>query len=149
MEAGLREADNALRKRRGKKQQTEHLDIPVYAPHFFSLVDMTLVFWDVLDLKKLELFGGHDPTRGSGEGAFQISRVASGRVKKCSKVHGSGRVGLQGLQISPVGSGQVRSRFFRTSRVGSGRVGSGWVGSGRAGSITCPISRVESDRAKR
>ena len=27
-----------------------------------------------------ELFTGHDPTRGSGQGDFKISRVGSGRV---------------------------------------------------------------------
>lgn len=41
VEAGDREADNALRQG-AKRQQTEHLDI--YASYFFSLVDMPFVF---------------------------------------------------------------------------------------------------------
>ena len=47
--------------------------------------------------------------RGSGHGVFKMSRVGSGRVRKCSKSHGSGRVGSRGYQISWVGSGRVKS----------------------------------------
>ena len=72
--------------------------------------------------KQQGFFTGHDPTRGSVQGGFKISRI------------GSSRVGSRGFKISRVGSGQVnrlqnlagrvRSRGFKISRVGSGRVGS-------------------------
>ena len=67
-------------------------------------------------------FTGRDPSRGSGQEVFKISRGESSRVKvfEFSRVR-SGRVGS-----GRVGSGRVGS-----GRVGSGRVGSGWVGSGR------------------
>ena len=53
---------------------------------------------------------GHDPSRGSDPEVFKISRsesgrVGSGRVRRCSKSHGSGQ------EVS-----------YLTGRVGSGRV---------------------------
>ena len=71
--------------------------------------------------KKTGFFAGHDPTRVS-------------RVTWCSKCHGLGRVGSgsvqtltgrvgSGQEVSKSrGSGQVGSRVFQISRVGSGRV---------------------------
>ena len=46
------------------------------------------------------LFTGHDPTRGSGQGGFKISRVGSGRVKRFSKSRGSGRVMTREIRVT-------------------------------------------------
>ena len=40
------------------------------------------------------LFTGHEPARGLRRGAFKISRVGSGLVRKFSKSYGSGQVTL-------------------------------------------------------
>ena len=37
-------------------------------------------------------FAGHHPTRGSGQEGFKMSRVRSGRFRRCSKCNGLGRV---------------------------------------------------------
>ena len=82
---------------------------------------------------------GHDPTRGSGQGFQNLA----------------GRVGSGNYVLKYHGPGQVGSRVFKISRVGSDRVnrasksrGSGRVGSGRVGSRGFKISRVESGRVK-
>ena len=64
-----------------------------------------------------ELFTGHDAAHGWGQEGIKSSRVASGRIRRCSKSHGSGRVG----------SGRVRPDSNHTGRAGfksyvSGRV---------------------------
>ena len=51
---------------------------------------------------------GRDPTRGPCQEVIKVSRVEWGRVRRCLKYHGTGRVG----------SGRVRR--FRISRVGTG-----------------------------
>ena len=61
------------------------------------------------------LFTGHDPTRGSVQEGFKISRVGSGH--HVLKSHGSGRVGSRGFQNL---AGRVGSKGFKISRVGSG-----------------------------
>lgn len=43
------------------------------------------------------LFTGRDPIRGSGQEVFKNIRVGSGRVRRYSKSHGSGRVRLGGV----------------------------------------------------
>ena len=42
-----------------------------------------------------------------GSRSVRTSRVGSGRVKKCSKCHGSGRVIFESDDISRVGSGHI------------------------------------------
>ena len=64
--------------------------------------------------KKSRGFDGDHPTRGLGQEAFKLSRLESGRIRRCSKSLGPGRAG--------------------PGRVGSGRVGSGRIGSDRIGS---------------
>ena len=59
-----------------------------------------------------ELFTGRDRARGSRQEVIQISRVESGRVRRCLKYHGTGRAG----------SGPVGSRGFQISRVGAGYI---------------------------
>ena len=48
---------------------------------------------------------------GSGQDVFGISRVGSGRVRRCLECRGSGRVGSGGFQkpAGRVGSGQVKT----------------------------------------
>ena len=59
----------------------------------------------------------HDPTdprvRGLGEEGFKISRVESGRIKRCSQCHGSGQ---EIFQNSRVGSGQADPKPIRPAR---------------------------------
>ena len=62
-----------------------------------------------------------DSIRGPGPEIFTLSRLESGRIRICSKSHGSGRV----RRVSNITSGQA---MFEISRVRFGRVGSGWVG---------------------
>ena len=92
---------------------------------------------------------------------IQNSRVESGRVRSCSKSHGSGRAGSKGSHYQNltgwVGPGQM-GQMLEISRVGLGPVilarpnpretMSGWVvtcskfhGTGRAGSKMLEISR--------
>ena len=59
---------------------------------------------------------------GSGGLQYVTGRVGSVRVRKCSKCHGSGRVGQEVFESR--GSSQAGTIFFQISRVGSGRVGS-------------------------
>ena len=66
------------------------------------------------------LHGSCPDWQGSSQEVSKISRVESGRIRRCSK----------SFEFSRVGSGRVGS-----GRVGSGRVGSGRVGSGRVGSV--------------
>ena len=77
---------------------------------------------------------GHDPTRGSGQEGLKIPQVGSGRVKRCSKCHGSGRVGSTTFQISRVGPGRIKRFSNITGRVGSGPEVFKSRGSGRVGS---------------
>ena len=57
--------------------------------------------WQIGRTEKLPgLFTGHDPTRGSGQGVFKISRVESGRVKRFSKSRGSGRVMTREIRVT-------------------------------------------------
>ena len=105
------------------------------------------------------LFMGHDPTRGSRQEVFKISRVRSGsgrevprssrvesgRVKSFSKLAGRLKLGQEVHKITRVRSGQVEadqnfagrvgSTVFQNSRVGSCRVKrfSKSRGSGRVG----------------
>ena len=58
----------------------------------------------------------NDPARASGQNIDKTSRVESGRVGRCPKFHGSGRVGS-----GRVGSGRGRSGVFQMSRTGSDR----------------------------
>ena len=51
------------------------------------------------------LFKRHDPVRGSGL-TVKNTRIESARVRRSSKSHGFGRVGIGGLQISRFGPGQ-------------------------------------------
>ena len=70
------------------------------------------------------LFAGHDPTRGSGDGVFKVSRVGSGRVgsgQESSKSQGSGRVGSRGFQISRAGLGRVNIFSSLTGRIRAGQ----------------------------
>ena len=91
------------------------------------------------------LFTGHDPTRGSGQGGFKISRVGSGRVKTFQNVTGrSGRVGSRGFKISRVESGRVSSVQNIAGRARSGRARSGRVRSGRVKRFQNLTSRVGS-----
>ena len=78
------------------------------------------------------LFTGHDPTRGSGQGGFKISRVGSGRVITFQNLMGRVGSGQEVFKISRVGSGRVKRLQNLAGRVGSGqevfkisRVGSG------------------------
>ena len=48
-------------------------------------------------------------------------RVGSGRIRRCSKCHGSGRVGSGQAIFKFHGSARGGSRGFQISRVGSGR----------------------------
>ena len=67
--------------------------------------------------------------RGSWRGLWVRSRgvqnatgwVGSGKLRKCSKSHGSGRVASRGVHISWVGSGRVKSFSNLTGRVRSGQ----------------------------
>ena len=130
-----------------------------------------------------EFLTGHDPIRGrfpgfftghrtcgSGQKRVELSRVrsdgdGSGRVRRCSKSDGSGRVGSDRVRIfsnllgrvrsGRVGSGGVRRCFksHGSGRVRSGRVGiggienlTGWVGLGRVGSGRVGSGRVGSGR---
>ena len=68
------------------------------------------------------LFTGHDPTRGSGQGVFHISRVWSGRLHKSSNIAGR------------VGSGQEVFKHHRSGRIWSGREIFQSTGLGRVGS---------------
>ena len=79
-------------------------------------------------------FAGHDPARGSVQELFKNSRVESGRVRRCSKPHGSRLVGSVRAGSGQVGSARIEPGRIEPGRVGSGRVGSGRVGSGRVGS---------------
>ena len=54
-------------------------------------------------------FTGHPPARGSSEEVLRNSRVESGRVRRCSKPHGSARVELGGLRTSRAASGHPDS----------------------------------------
>ena len=56
-------------------------------------------------------------------GNGKATSVKSGRVKRCSKSLGSGRVCYGHFIILRVGSGRVGSGRVRSGRVGSGRVG--------------------------
>ena len=102
------------------------------------------------------LFTGHDPTRGSGQGGFKISRVGSRGFQNLAGRVGSdhnflkftGRVGSGRVKRFPNLAGRVGSTGFKTSRVGSGRVKrfqnlAGRVGSGQE---VFKISRVGSGR---
>ena len=54
-----------------------------------------------------ELLTGRNPARESGqEGVFKTSRVKPDRATRCSKSHGTGRVGSGGFQMSRVGPGR-------------------------------------------
>ena len=64
---------------------------------------------------------GHDPIRGSGHGVLTMSRVGSGRVRKCSKSHGSGRVRSGQKFFKIHGSGRVKNFSNLRGRVRSGR----------------------------
>ena len=84
--------------------------------------------------------------QGTPRGYYQqgFSRVMTkpaGRGRRCSKSHGSGRVGLGRV-------GSVGSRGFEISRFGSGRVKEAlkYHASDRVGSRGFEISRVGSDR---
>ena len=85
------------------------------------------------------LFTGHAPTRGSGQKGFKMSRVGSGRVRRCSESHGWGQVGSRGFQISRVRSGRVKRFSNLTGRVESGHevLKMSRVGSGRV--MTCEV----------
>ena len=68
-----------------------------------------------------------------------MTRVGSGRVRRCSKCHGSGLVNEFSNLAGRVGSSQEVFKSHGSGRVGSGRVGSGqevfkYLGSGRVGS---------------
>ena len=83
---------------------------------------------------KTGLFTGHDPTGGSGQEVFKISRVESSRATSF-------------IKISWVGSDWVKNFLNLTGRVRSGRVGSGRVGSG--GSEISRVGPVWSGRVRR
>ena len=67
-------------------------------------------------------FRGSSPGRESGHVASK--RHGSGRVESGSVQNLTGRVGSGQEVFKSRGSGQVESRVFQISRVGSGRVGS-------------------------
>ena len=77
---------------------------------------MPFVWW-----KKPGLFTGHDPTRGSGQGGFKISRVGSGRVITFENLTGRVGSGQEDFKISRVGSGRVKRLQHLAGRVGSGQ----------------------------
>ena len=92
------------------------------------------------------LFAGHDPTRGSGQEVFNISRVGSGQeVVKISRVE-SGRE-----MFKSRGSNQVGSRFFSISRVGPDWIAkpSNLPGRARSGLEVMKSSRVGSGHDSR
>ena len=68
-----------------------------------------------------------------------MSRVGSSRVRRCSKCHGSGRVGSTSFQISWVGSGRVK-RF--SNLTGRGRLCHGVFKMSRAGRVMTREIRV-------
>ena len=68
------------------------------------------IYYDVGGSIFPELFTGHGPARGSGQ-AVRNKKKLAGRV-------GSGR---EVFEISPVGSGRIRSRGFQISRIGLGQ----------------------------
>ena len=59
----------------------------------------------------------HDPARGSVQEVFENSWVESGRVRRCSKSHGSGRIGSD-----RVGPGQEVLKSRGSDRVRIARV---------------------------
>ena len=67
------------------------------------------------------LFAGHDPTR-SGHAVFKISRVGSGRVKRCSNLVDRVKLGQQFVKSH--GSGRVGSGQYFFQYRGSDEVGS-------------------------
>ena len=72
------------------------------------------------------LFTRHDPTRGS----FNISRVGSGRVRRCSKRHVSGRVNKFSNLAGRVRSGQKVFSYRASGRIGSRGFEILWAGWG-------------------
>ena len=74
--------------------------------------------WARLVLDSLFLGGYLEVSSAS---RVRASRAALGRVRNCSKAHGSGRVGSRGFQIWWVGSDRVKDVSNLPGRVGSGQ----------------------------
>ena len=87
------------------------------------------------------LFTGHDPTGGSDQELFVISRVESSRINRCLESHGLDRFGSDRVVLGQVGLCRIVSGCVGLCRVVSGRVGSCRVVSSRVGSC-----RVRSGR---
>ena len=102
------------------------------------LLYMHVRFWWLIDqLKSTSIFRGHTAwirgeivlvvyvisvVDGSGDLQNMTGRIGSGRVRRCSKSHGSGPVGSRLFEISRVGSRQAtRSNPTRAASVAATR----------------------------